>query len=313
MNILLIGTFTYSWNTEVHLQKSLESMGHLVTPLQESSVMPGVIMQVAINHRIDMMLFMVTHHGFVTLYDLEQLRKHGIISVYFTGDLIAGLPDRLAGIELNPCWKSDYVFGADGSADAMELFKSKGVNYYWLKNAVFDRECKEGRVQNEFRANVAFIGKAYRYHEAWPYRSELMIFLREKYGGWFSIWGPPFKVVRDDDLNDVCASTKIIIGDSLCPDFKYENYWSDRIYETTGRGGFIIHPYVKGLEKDFVDKKEVVYYEFGNFEQLKNLIDYYLEHDEEREAIRRAGKKRAIAEHTYKHRMEEMLEVVYED
>jgi hypothetical protein len=31
-----------------------------------------------------------------------------------------------------------------------------------------------------------------------------------------------------------------------------------------------------------------VLYDFGDFDQLKALIDHYLEHDEEREAIRRA-------------------------
>jgi spore maturation protein CgeB len=58
----------------------------------------------------------------------------------------------------------------------------------------------------------------------------------------------------------------------------------------------------------FEPGKEVVSYRTP--EECTELIQYYLEHDEERKSIASAGQKRVLQEHTYYHRMQEFLEVV---
>jgi len=50
-----------------------------------------------------------------------------------------------------------------------------------------------------------------------------------------------------------------------------------------------------------------VFYNHGDLADLKNKIDYYLQHDEERESIRLAGHDRTIDEHTYVHRWATIL------
>ena len=85
---------------------------------------------------------------------------------------------------------------------------------------------------------------------------------------------------------------------------------SDRIYETTGRGGFLIHPRIEGISTQFVDGEEVVFYDYDNFPQLKSLIDYYLANPEEREAIRKAGHERTKNEHTYAARWATILKTL---
>ena len=94
----------------------------------------------------------------------------------------------------------------------------------------------------------------------------------------------------------------------MCIGFDYPYYWSDRVYETLGRGGFIIHPRIKGMEDDFEDKKHLVFYEFGDFEQLKREIDFYLEADDLREEIRRQGHEHVKKNHTYLNRWTTILE-----
>ena len=74
------------------------------------------------------------------------------------------------------------------------------------------------------------------------------------------------------------------------------------MFESTGRGGFTIYPRIKGLEEYFKDEKEIIFYEHGNLEDLKNKIDNYLVHNLSRESIRFAGHQRAKNEHTYVHR-----------
>lgn len=99
---------------------------------------------------------------------------------------------------------------------------------------------------------------------------------------------------------------KIAIGDSLNINFNYPYYTSDRLFESTGRGGFTIYPKIVGLEQYF-NEDEIVWYEHGNLDQLKQKIDYYLEHNEERESIRKLGHERTKREHTYVHRWSAIL------
>lgn len=85
---------------------------------------------------------------------------------------------------------------------------------------------------------------------------------------------------------------------------------SDRVYETLGRGGFLIHPWIDGMELEFQDCEHLVYYEYGDFAGLKAKIDYYLEAHEERECIRSAGHEYVKRHCTYMHRMAAILEAV---
>jgi spore maturation protein CgeB len=80
-------------------------------------------------------------------------------------------------------------------------------------------------------------------------------------------------------------SAKIVIGDSVYS----PQYWSNRIYETLGRGGFLIHPNVPGIEKEYEPWKEFIPYDYNDFTSLKEKIDYFLTKPKEREKIQMAG------------------------
>jgi spore maturation protein CgeB len=89
--------------------------------------------------------------------------------------------------------------------------------------------------------------------------------------------------------------------------FNYPYYTSDRLFESTGRGGFTIYPRIKGLEEYFEDGKEIVFYEHGNLEDLSSKIDKYLKDDAEREKIRMAGHEKTKNDHTYLNRWTEIM------
>jgi len=154
---------------------------------------------------------------------------------------------------------------------------------------------------------VIFVGSK-NYHSEWSYRPNLINWLQTTYNERFRLFGGDgLGVKRGADLNDLYAKTKVVVGDTLCINYDYPHYWSDRIYETIGRGGFIIHPYIKGIEEHFENGKHCVFYQYGDFVHLKSLIDYYLENDEEREKIRLAGHEHVKNNHTYKHRWQQIL------
>jgi spore maturation protein CgeB len=58
----------------------------------------------------------------------------------------------------------------------------------------------------------------------------------------------------------------------------------------------------------FEPGKELVAYRSP--EECLELVQYYLEHDEERNVIARAGQARTLHEHTYSHRMQEFVDLV---
>lgn len=88
-----------------------------------------------------------------------------------------------------------------------------------------------------------------------------------------------------------------------------ENYANNmRLYEATGVGSMLLTDYKDNLDQLFEIGKEVVAYR-SKYECVK-LIKYYLEHEEERASIAAAGQRRTLEEHTYYHRMEELVQIV---
>jgi spore maturation protein CgeB len=81
-----------------------------------------------------------------------------------------------------------------------------------------------------------------------------------------------------------------------------------RLYEATGVGALLITDSKKDLREMFEPGKEVVAYR--TLEECIELIQYYLEHEDERNAIAQAGQKRTTQEHTCYERTRELLDIV---
>jgi hypothetical protein len=243
--------------------------------------------------------------GIMTMQDvLIRLKKHKVPSMTYHLDLWLGL-SRQRDLRRKPVYQHiDHFFTVDRKM--AEWFNTRtNVKGHYIPAGVYDKECVY--TPTAPKEDVIFVGSK-TYHPEWPYRPKLINFLSKTYGTRFNLYGREgLGIVRGQDLNNLYASTKVVVGDTLCPNFDYPDYWSDRIYETIGRGGFLIHPYIKGLEKEFEDKKHVVFYEYNNLNQLQELINYYLEHDAEREEIRRSGHELVKNNYTYKNRWQAIL------
>jgi hypothetical protein len=306
-NIAFLGNFRVDYSTEFHHAASLQALGHNVIKLQETKATSEEILKVALESD----LFVWVHtHGWNTPGDLsmarvlKRIKAKNIPTMTYHLDLWLGL-GRESDLDKDPVYKYiDHFFTVDKQM-ADWFNKNTEVQGHYLPAGVFHEECyiKPSRKI----LDVVFVGSK-GYHQEWPYRPKLVNWLQSTYKKRFRHYGRDgLKSIRGAELNSVYAATKVVVGDTLCPDFNYPSYWSDRIYETLGRGGFLIHPYIPGLEKEFKDKEHVIFYEYNNFEQLNDLIDYYLEHDEEREAIRQAGHLHVKQNYTYKNRWENIL------
>jgi hypothetical protein len=296
-----------SFNTESHICQTLEKLGHEVNFIQEDEIthLPSQVGEP------DLFLWTRTYPGKVTLEALRAIEAKGIPTVSFHLDKYAGI-QRDGGLGEDVFWKTQFVFSPEGSVQSKRIFDELGINQFYLPPAVYEEECYIAEPVEHFKHDIVFVGGGVEYsHPEWPYRGKLVTWLKETYGDRFSKYGWPERPIRGEELNQLYSSSKIVIGDSLCKDFIDSYYFSDRCFETTGRGGFLITPYIPGMSDHYVDRKEAVFYAFDNFVQLKNLIDYYLEHDEEREAIRKAGVARTFKDNTYIQRMKQMLSIIF--
>lgn len=83
-----------------------------------------------------------------------------------------------------------------------------------------------------------------------------------------------------------------------------------RAMDIMGSGGFLLTNYQPDFEDYFVAGKDYVY--FDSQDDLLNKVDYYLAHDEERNAIALSGYNKVKEEHSFNIKVKEMLRIAFE-
>jgi hypothetical protein len=275
-------------------------MGHTVVELQENRVNASEVLAAAI--KCD--LFLWTHtHSFSTSGDmrgvLATLKASGVPTAMLHLDLYWGIPAREQQIGRADFWGCADSFTADGNHQAE--FAARNVRHHYLPPAVVERGCYRGQFRSEYAADVAFVG-ARQYHSEYPFRARLIAWLEQTYGHRFRYVGDG---LREANLNSFYASTKILVGD--CCFSGTPLYTSDRLYETVGRGGFILYPEIPG-----VSIPGLVTFAPQNLHDLKEKIDYYLDpaHEAERVAKRYEATSHVWQHDTYTSRMNTLLDTV---
>lgn len=318
--LLYLGNFEPTHSTETHISATLTAMGVDVIEAQENQVTAQQVIDLVAEHGAEILLWTRTWGMKDGQRMLDGAKAAGAKTVAWHLDLYAGLP-RGNGIKTDPWWRCDYVFTPDGGSPG--FWEKHGVKHHYLKPGVFAPECYLAQPDPSVACDVLFVGSGGirgNYHPVWPYRGELIKFLSDTYGTRFSKWGnPPMNGgrshVRGHALNVLYASAKVVVGDTLClgpgearsPRFTHERYFSDRLYETMGRGGFLIHPWIVGLDEEFEQDTHLGFYKYGDFPGLQEHINHFLEHDDAREAIRLAGHEKVKRDCTYTQRAEEVF------
>lgn len=324
--VVYVGNFEPVHSTETHVASALADLGCEVEEVQESKATVADIERICRDFDADLLLYTRTEgltpsprQDWLTFLD-----RLPIPSVSYHLDLYAGLK-RGAGLRDDPFWRTRHVFSADGGSQA--FFAQHGIDHRWLRAGVHGPECYLAAPDPSLATDVLFVGAggpSSGYHPEWRYRDELLRFLTGAYGSRFSKHGHPAlgpagcRHVRGHKLNVAYASAKVVVGDSLClgpdaartPRFRHARYWSDRVYETMGRGGFLVMPRIEGLELEFTEGEHLAFYDFGDLDGLRRVIDRYLGDDIERERVRRAGHAKVRSACTYTHRMRELLAAI---
>ena len=187
---------------------------------------------------------------------------------------------------------ADLVF--TGSKTRNEMFNENGIKSYFVPQ--FTRADKFYPAYNEkYKSRLLFVGNKWPDK---PNRKTVLYALRngfdiDIYGnGWDEVLTDEFlghvkkKQLKNEDLKYYYSSADIVFNDTR-EDMREKGFVSNRIFDVTACGGFLISDYVKEIEEIYGDSIPM----YKNEEEFVELVNYYLANPQERkEKAKRAQK-----------------------
>lgn len=332
LKVIYLGNFDPPHSTENHVRTALIDRGHFVVGAQESHESTWDVLAsgdwTAFGGRPDLILWTRTgwpwpHPGKIKAQQVRMLQEAESLGVPVVGyhlDIWWGLK-READVLTEPFFQSDIVITADGGHD--DRWDEVAVNHVWFPPAVSAREAVPGRRVDKFTSRLAFVGSWQGgYHDEHQHRFELVAFLKKHFRSTCEFYPRIGEhAVRGRDLRDLYASVDLVIGDSCFAGSGLARYVSDRLPETTGRGGLLLHPDIEGITDGsewwtgssvWRAGEHLLTWEAGNWDQLGARIEWALSHPDERRIIAEAGQRFTSEHHTYDTRMDQLVDLLLE-
>jgi len=277
----------YTHSTEKLVKYSLEKLGHKVIPIDEREFTIKDILDV----KADLFLFHKgTRWGKDVPFMVNLLSQVTSKKVFWYFDPITGIPER-------EMWMDMIIPYVDLGFMTNETWirRHNYSNLRTLRQGCNDEDKSLGKEKEEYKTDIAFTGSIY------GDREKFVEALKVVYGDKFKVFNSAF----GKDFKDLCATAKILVAPRHPND---DFFWSNRIYMTLGNGGFLIHPNFEGLKEEYEEGVHYVGYATG--QELREKIDYYLEHEEERKKVQKTGYEHTIRNYTYTDRCKKLLEEI---
>lgn len=106
----------------------------------------------------------------------------------------------------------------------------------------------------------------------------------------------------ENELADIYSKSAICLNITLNQGISSMNY---RVFEVLACGGFLLTDYIEDTAREFLPDIDAVYY--NDKEELLEKIDFYLNNPLLRDKVVKQGKEKLLANHSFKHRAEEIL------
>jgi hypothetical protein len=198
--------------------------------------------------------------------------------------------------------------------DSVTEFRQLGIHSE-LHRLAFEPRILSHLKDQKKTIDISFVGGLYDVHSD---RIHLLEVLATKFGQ-MQIWGPGVgHLSKNSPIHERYAGQAwgLKMYQVMCGSAMTLNTHGDkaayagnmRLYEATGVGTLLITDWQENLHEIFEPGKEVIVYRTP--EECAELVQYYLEHNDEREAIARAGQERTLREHTYYRRMQELVDIL---
>lgn len=226
-----------------------------------------------------------------------ELPKDGGRTIYVGSDTHLGKDYRFKKAE-----KFDYVFF--NQKDAVEEYnKTHDNKAMWLPHAAEPKAYPNINIIKKY--DVGFVGHV---QETPNYNGITRVDALDRLFKEFPNFyygsrhpGYPEKNLFEDAAKKFSMS-KIVFNISIKDDINL------RCFETLSTGSFLLTNWIPTLGDLFEDGKHLVTYK--TLDEMVEKTRYFLEHDSEREAIAKAGHDEFISKHTFKHRVEKVLDTI---
>lgn len=291
---LYYGEFSSFTDTERLIAFALDRSGHFVVSYQRDPDRFDRDALLARLTRDNVKVLLLTKTPEIKQEDILYIKSHwnGLV-VWWTFDWM--LHPEVAQWYVPLAQVSDICFQTDGWGEAteyrklrinrVELHQAADPQFHYIPTSVTKHQVEL------FGYDVIFCGSLYTDRRvALAKELERYRFLRV---------GPPGEEVWGKEFTAMCYLGKIIIGDNYTNDLA--GYWSNRVYMTLGCGGFYLQAYVPGLEMEFKNHEHMVW--FRSFDEMHELIEYYLPREAERRRIALNGHALVYEKHLYEHRI----------
>ncbi len=346
MRVAYIGNFSPAHSTENHVKAAWERLGHEVLGLQENDSATWDLAAPILADGLTMLgkpadLILWTRTGWDWQHDcgwttqeawdrqsamLDAALEAGIPTVAFHLDRWWGL-DREGQVYDEPFFRCQHVITADGSHP--QAWLDAGVNHHWMPPAVSLAQTElEGRnLPRAYPHQVAFVGSwqirpkhgggTDGYHDEWgPHRLDMLNACRKHFGRRFGCYPQQRRALRGQPLADLYQTVPVLVGDSCLAPFSNppRNYWSDRVPETLGRGGLLVHPDVDGTLRARFNTDSLRTHDLGDYGEMLNQIERLLSlTDSERVNLKQAARLYTQRHHTYEIRVESIIELLTQE
>jgi len=201
-------------------------------------------------------------------------------SMYVASDTHLGYEYRR-----NKATEFDYVFC--NQVRAVDEFKLDGVEAVFLPHAVEPRAYPDQPVMIK-KYDLGFVGFV-----TFEKRAHMLDRMFREFPNFF------YGQRLFEDAAEIYRKSRIVFNEAVKDDINM------RCFEVTATGAFLLTEWVPTLDECFEDGKHLVTYK--TMDEAVEKAKYYLEHEDEREAIALAGKEHTLSHHTYQHRIKEAL------
>ncbi|TDF97561.1 CgeB family protein [Paenibacillus piri] len=260
---------------------------------------------------------------YIPAYQVDQIRAEGIrTAVWFTDD------PYYTDATVQMAVHYDFVFTLE--LECVDFYRQNGcAQVHYLPFGSNVSVFRPKRIPLKYRKDISFIGSAY-WNRVGVF-DHLAGYFKNKdcyiSGIWWDRLRHYSKLSSKIDLNkwmdaketaSYYNGTKIVINLHRASDDTTFNYTSrsigavspnPRTFEIAGCGTLQLSDTRSDLPRFYTPGVEIVTY--SSPDELKEKIDYYLNHEEERREIALNALRRTMQEHTYTHRIASMLRLIF--
>ncbi|OQY14044.1 MAG: hypothetical protein B6I30_01800 [Desulfobacteraceae bacterium 4572_187] len=236
-------------------------------------------------------VFFITYQDQIDIFTLDKIKMLG-------AKAIAWFCDDHWRFDNYSKFIAPHVF-CSITTDKYAVKKYKELGLKVIKTQWGSNQNYYKKVDSKFLYDVSFVGQDY------GKRRENLTYLMKK-GIPLSIFGKGFgKFLEFDDIIKLFNASKINLNFSGSSSDDRIKQIKGRVFEVPMCGSFLLTEYADEIEKYFDIDKEIACFE--DYREAEEKIQYYLKNEDRRLEIAKNGYVRALKDHTWKKRLEDIF------